>query len=174
MNTPSMYDLTVGSYLQIVRATRAVLGRGRAHCEQQGLDPETLTEARLAEDMLPLRFQIQSVAHHPVGALAGLESGEFGPPRDLAALDYGGLEQLMDDTIARLEGTDRARVDALVAGEVVFRLGSFELPFTAADFVLSFSLPNFHFHAATAYDLLRARGVPLGKRDFLGALRTRT
>jgi hypothetical protein len=48
------------------------------------------------------------------------------------------------------------------------------LAFTSETFLLSFSLPNFHFHAVTAYDILRARGVPIGKRDYEGQLRTRT
>src|SRR5262245_54316114 len=48
------------------------------------------------------------------------------------------------------------------------------LAFTSETFLLSFSLPNFHFHAVTAYDILRTRGVPLGKRDYEGRLRTRT
>jgi hypothetical protein len=46
--------------------------------------------------------------------------------------------------------------------------------FTSETFLLSFSLPNFHFHAVTAYDILRSRGVPLGKRDYEGQLRTRS
>jgi hypothetical protein len=43
--------------------------------------------------------------------------------------------------------------------------------FTAENFLLSFSLPNFYFHATTAYDILRWKGVKLGKTDFLGAMR---
>ncbi|PCC68180.1 protein of unknown function [Nannocystis exedens] len=35
-------------------------------------------------------------------------------------------------------------------------------------------LPNFHFHAVTAYDILRSHGVPIGKRDYEGQLRSRT
>jgi hypothetical protein len=46
-----------------------------------------------------------------------------------------------------------------------------KLPFMAEGFLLSFSLPNFYFHATTAYDILRTKGVPLGKRDYLGKLR---
>jgi hypothetical protein len=41
----------------------------------------------------------------------------------------------------------------------------------AEGFLMSFSLPNLHFHATTTYDILRARGVPLGKRDYLGQMR---
>jgi len=49
-------------------------------------------------------------------------------------------------------------------------MGDLRLPFTAENFVLSFSLPNFYFHATTAYNILRHRGLPLGKRDFMGKL----
>ena len=54
---------------------------------------------------------------------------------------------------------------------MTFHVRDRQVPFTAESFVLSFSLPNFFFHAATAYDILRTKGVPLGKRDFLGQLR---
>jgi hypothetical protein len=54
---------------------------------------------------------------------------------------------------------------------VIFRVGDVERLFTAKGFLMSFSLPNFYFHATTAYDILRSKGVPLSKRDFMGALR---
>jgi hypothetical protein len=45
------------------------------------------------------------------------------------------------------------------------------MPFRVEDFLLSFSTPNLHFHATTAYDILRSKGVPLGKRDYMGQMR---
>ena len=54
---------------------------------------------------------------------------------------------------------------------VIFSMGDRKIPFKAEGFLMSFSLPNFHFHATTAYDILRQKGVPLGKRDDLGRLR---
>jgi hypothetical protein len=62
-------------------------------------------------------------------------------------------------------------VNALVGRDVAFQFGDRKLPFTAEEFLMSFSLPNFFFHATTAYDILRHKGVPLGKRDFMGRLR---
>jgi hypothetical protein len=62
-------------------------------------------------------------------------------------------------------------IDALEGGEVVFQIRDFKMPFTAEGFLMSFSLPNFHFHATTAYDILRSKGVPLGKRDYMGQMR---
>ena len=55
--------------------------------------------------------------------------------------------------------------------EMIFRLGDTEIPFTTDNFLASFSKPNLYFHAATTYSILRALGTPLGKRDFLGAMR---
>jgi uncharacterized protein len=52
-----------------------------------------------------------------------------------------------------------------------FVRGEHRLDFTAENFLLSFSQPNFYFHAATSYDILRSKGVPIGKRDFTGKLR---
>ena len=81
---------------------------------------------------------------------------------------------LVDDTLQGLQRLSPDEVNALAGREVVFRFRDRQIPFTAENFVLSFSLPNFYFHATTAYDLLRAKGVPLAKRDFLGQLRIKS
>ena len=65
-------------------------------------------------------------------------------------------------------------MNALEGKDVTFQFKDFKLPFTAENFLLSFSLPNFYFHATTAYDILRHKGVPLGKRDFTGKLRLKS
>ena len=62
-------------------------------------------------------------------------------------------------------------INALEGGDMVFAIGDNKIPFKNEDFIQSFSLPNFYFHTATAYDILRKLGVPLGKRDFLGQMR---
>lgn len=167
----AFYDATVTTYLQTLRAASGFLHKGLSYCEEQQIDPDTLVEARLHADMLPLRFQVQCIAHHSAGALAAFASGEFRPPQDLPQSDYRGLQQLLTATIAELEALDPARVNTWGEGAVAFRYAEMELPFTAQNFLLSFSLPNFYFHATTAYDILRTEGVPLGKRDYLGALR---
>ena len=82
-----------------------------------------------------------------------------------------GLQEMIAEAAAALEAVDRAEIDALEGGRLVFEVQGRELPFTAENFVLSFSLPNFYFHAATAYDILRMKGAPLGKRDFMGRMR---
>lgn len=166
-----LYDISVASYLQTLGGVAGFLGKGRKHCEENGSDPNDLVEVRLYSDMLPLRFQVVSACHHSLGTVRALEAGVFNPPSGGEDLDYAGLEQLVVDTRAGLEGYSREAVDALEGRDLVFRLGERELPFTTEGFVLSFSLPNFYFHATTAYDILRMKGVPLGKRDFMGQMR---
>ena len=76
----SLYDLSVASYLQTVDAVGGFLAKGLDHCQGCGADPAKFVEGRLAEDMLPLRFQIVSVAHHSLGAIEGMKNGVFAPP----------------------------------------------------------------------------------------------
>jgi hypothetical protein len=169
--TISLYDLTVPSYLQTLTAISGVLDKGLAHAQTAGTDPQTLVEARLHDDMLPLRFQILSVRHHSLGALEGLKSGSFGPPSSPGPQDYAGLQALVAETRAELEALSSDDVDSLDGKDVVFEMPGIKIPFTAEGFLLSFSFPNFYFHATTAYDILRSRGTRLGKRDFMGPMR---
>jgi hypothetical protein len=71
-----------------------------------------------------------------------------------------------------LAAFDREEIDACAGKELDLQIGPRWLAFVAETFILSFSLPHFHFHAVTAYDILRSRGVPIGKLDYEGRLRT--
>ncbi len=166
----SLYDATVANYLQILGGLSGVLERGLAHFQENNIDPETMVETRLAPDMLPFRFQIISVAQHSRGAIEGVQQGVFKPPAFKTPYDYAGLQGLVTDTQKALSALTPETVNGLGGKDVVFHLGERQLPFTAEGFLMSFSLPNFYFHATTAYDILRTHGVPLGKRDFMGRM----
>ena len=122
--------------------------------------------------MQPFRFQIISVAQHSRGAIEGVQQGVFNPPSFKTPYDFAGLHRAgcADARGACRRWTPEA-VNALGGKDVIFALGDRKLPFTAEGFLMSFSLPNFYFHATTAYDILRTNGVPLGKRDFMGRLK---
>jgi uncharacterized protein len=167
----SFYELSVGCYLQTVGAVVAFLGRGRRHCDDFGIDPDSLVEARIFPDMSPLRFQIVSVAHHSIGAIAAVRRGTYLSPDAPKPVRYLELENLAAETQTALKRLALDEIDALDGEKVVFQSGERPVVFTAENFVLSFALPHFHFHATTAYDILRMKGVPLGKRDYMGRLR---
>ena len=166
----SLYDLSVASYLQTLGGVIGVLEKGLAHCTANSIDPNEIVETRLIADMLPFRFQVQSVAHHSAGAIEGVKAGVFSPPSG-PDLDYSGLQKLVSDAREALSKLTPAEVNALEGRDVTFQLRDFKLPFTAEGFLMSFSLPNFYFHAATTYDILRMKGVKLGKRDYMGQMR---
>lgn len=166
----SLYDVSVGSYIQIVEATSRFLQKGAEHFAASGMDADDVVSTRLHPDMFDFHFQVVCVTHHSLGALDGIRAGVFSPP-SYPPCGYAGLQQLTADTLASLKALSADEVNALEGSKLVFKLGGNEIPFTAENFVLSFSLPNFYFHATTAYDILRMQGVPVGKRDFIGALK---
>ena len=163
----SLYDATVGTYQQILPAVEGVLEKGRAHCEENGIDLDDVVGMQLIDDMLPFRFQVISVSHHSLGALKGVEAGVFSPPPSLD-LDYAGLQGLVADAREGVAAYSREQVEGFEGNPMEFRMGSLVMPFKAEDFLLTFSLPNFYFHATTTYDMLRMKGTQIGKRDFMG------
>jgi len=167
----SFYDASVGTYLQILDAVTGVLDKGASHAADSGLDPQEVVMTRLREDMMPFHFQVVSVAHHSWGAMQGMQKGRFQPPSFDLDKDYAGLQALVSEAREGIAGLDEGEVEALGTKSMVFKLGKTEIPFTNANFALSFSLPNFYFHATTTYDILRMLGVPLGKRDFIGSMK---
>jgi uncharacterized protein len=165
----SLYDATVANYLQILGATEALMTKSLEHFKANGVDASEIVETRLCSDMLPLRFQVVSLAHHSRGAMAAAQNGVFVPPSGKPDLDYAALQALVTEARTELAALTPATVNALVGRDVVFKFGERTLPFTAEGFLMSFSLPNFFFHATTAYDILRHNGVGIGKKDYMGA-----
>jgi len=167
----SLYDATAANYLQILGAVGGFLEKGLTHFREKGIDPAEIVESRLTADMAPLRFQIISVVQHSRGAMEAAKNGVFLPPSGKSDLDYAALQALVTEARQELSALTPDAVNALIGRDVIFKLGERALPFTAEGFLMSFSLPNFFFHATTAYDILRHKGVPLGKGDFMGRLK---
>ncbi len=167
----SLYDISVASYLQILGGVTAVLAKGDEYAGDGHLDLEEIVRYKLRDDMAPFSFQVISVWHHSMNAIRGLKEGLFQPPPKMGDLDYEKLKGLVREATESLEGESRGDIDALTGKPMVFKMNDREIPFTSDNFILSFSLPNFYFHATTLYDILRLHGVPLGKRDYLGKLR---
>jgi len=167
----SIFDATVPNYRQTLKAVAGFMEKGKAFCKSSGLSLDDMVEATLIADMKPFRFQIVSVAHHSAGAIEGVRRGEFSPPPPTGPLGYEELQGLVQDASSTLEKVTAEELNALAGRTVTFKFGNHSMPFTVENFLLSFSFPNFYFHATTAYDLLRAKGAPLGKGDYLGAPR---
>ena len=98
----------------------------------------------------------------------------FAPPALVGPVPFADLQTMISQAETSLEAFTPDEVNDWAGKDLDFQIGPRRLAFTSETLILSFSLPNFHFHAVTAYGILRSRGVPLGKRDYEGRLRTRS
>ncbi len=169
----SLYDLSVPTFLQTVKAVRGFLERAAGHCAETGADPDDFVHARLFDDMAPFHFQIEAAWHHCVWGLEAVKTGVFAPPALVGPVPFADLQAMMARAAVALEAFAPDEVNSWAGKNLDLQIGPRRLAFTSETLILSFSLPNFYFHAVTAYDILRAQGVPLGKRDYEGRLRTR-
>ena len=124
--------------------------------------------------MAPFHFQIEALTHHAVWGLEAVKTGVFAPPPPVGAMPFTDLRAIVGQAVTALEAFTPDEVNSWAGKDLDLQIGPRRLAFTSETLILSFSLPNFYFHAVTAYDILRSRGVPLGKRDYEGRLRTRT
>jgi uncharacterized protein len=166
--------LSVPTFLQTVRAVAGFLDRAAKHCAETGVDPDDFVNARLFDDMAPFHFQVEATWHHSVWGVEALKTGVFAPPALVGPVPFADLQAMIGKAEVALEAFTPDEVDQCAGKDLDLQIGPRRLAFTSETFILSFSLPNFHFHAVTAYDILRSRGVPLGKRDYEGRLRTRS
>jgi hypothetical protein len=167
----SLYDATIPSFRQTLGAVAGLLVTAESFCAEKGFAPQDIIEARLAEDMLPFAYQVKSTTVHSLGAIEGVRRGVFSPDMTPPPQTFTALRNRIAETLAALETIQPAEVEAFIGRDMRFEFRERRLEFTAENFLLSFSLPNFYFHAATAYDILRWKGAHIGKRDFMGRLR---
>ncbi len=165
----TLYDLTVPVFLRSFAALSAFLEKGRAYAEANGLNPEELLQARLYPDMAPLTAQIQRASDTAKGAVVRLGGAEPVAMADDEAT-FNDLQARIAKTVKLLESASREAMEGKEEADVMLQAGQTQIAFKGRDYVLSFVLPNFFFHVTTAYDLLRHKGVPLAKPDYLGPI----
>jgi hypothetical protein len=169
----SLYEATIPSYRQILESVFGLLNTAEVFCSENRLPHDAIIKARLADDMQPFAYQVKSTAVHSLGAIEGVRRGRFSPDSTDPPATFAALKKRVADTLVSIEALEPTEVDAFLGREMRFSFGDRHLDFTAENFLLSFSQPNFYFHATTAYDILRWKGVRIGKRDFTGKLRTK-
>jgi hypothetical protein len=169
----SLYAATVPSYRQILGSVSGLLGTAESFCNERGIAPSEIIQARLAEDMLPFAYQVRATAVHSIGAIEAVRKGVFSPDMSPFPESFAALKARIAEALAALEAIEPSEIDAFVGRDMRFEFGERRIDFTAEDFLLSFSQPNFYFHATTSYAILRWKGLPIGKRNFTGQLRVR-
>ncbi len=165
--TLSMYSASVPVFSRMLTNLLAVFEKAEAFAAEQNIDLQTLVETRLAPDMIPLSGQVQiatdgakgvssRLAQKPVPSWADDEV-TFA---DLKARLQKGIDYLATFSAEDFVGSDNRTV--------TIKIGGNDTELAGDTYLLNRGLPNFYFHVTTAYDILRHKGVPIGKRDYLG------
>ena len=171
----SLYDLSVPTFLQTVKAVGGFLDRAVRHCAETRTDPDDFVHARLFDDMAPPSiFRSKRPGIIQCGGWRPRRTACSPPPALVGPVPFADLQAMIGKAETALKAFTPDEVNSWAAKDLDLQIGPRRLAFTSETLILSFSLPNFYFHAVTAYDILRTRGVPLGKRDYEGRLRTRT
>ena len=167
----SLHAATIPSYLQLIGSAKAWLDKAEA----SELGEEAICNARLAEDMLPLCYQVKSMTVHSMGAIEGVRGGAFAPDMSDPPSTFAGLRARLDEAESFLSAVTVEEMESFIGRDMYFEIPRFDIrmEFDAETFLLTFSQPNFYFHSTAAYAILRHLGLAVGKRDYLGALRLR-
>ncbi len=167
----SLYAAYVPSALQMLGTARHLVDTAEKWCGEHGHAEADLITSCLHDDMLPFSYQIKSVAEHTQGSIDGLHEGVYSPDLTPPPMTFDALREKLSDAREAVEALTEEDMEDFIGQPMRFEFKGNRMDFTAEEFLLSFSQPNFYFHCATGYDILRMKGVPVGKRDFLGRVR---
>jgi hypothetical protein len=163
----SMYQASAPRFANSLRNLSAILDKAQAHCEAKKIEPAVMGGMRLIADMLPLARQVQIACDTAKGAVARLAGVEI-PKHEDTEQTPAELKQRIAKTIDFILSVNPDKIDGTEDKEVELKLRGRETSFNGLQYLLGFAHPNFYFHVTTAYNILRANGVDLGKRDYIG------
>ena len=165
----SMYQASVPAFLQMLNNLTAMFERAEAFAAERKIDEAVLLNWRLVPDMFALIRQVQIAADFAKGTTARLAGAQVPNYAD-EEKNFAELKQRIARTVTFVQGFKPADIDGSEDRDITLSVGGQEMRFKGQPYLVHFALPNFYFHATTAYDLLRSCGVGLGKRDFIGTI----
>jgi hypothetical protein len=165
--TISMYEVSIPRYIHTLGMLSAIVDKAQAYAEAKKLDADVLPNARLYCDMLPLTAQVQ-IACDTAKASACRLSGVTNPVFEDNEKTLGELKERIEKTVTFLKTFKPEQINGSEDKEIVVKVGGQDRNYRGMPLLLTRSIPNFYVHVSTAYDILRANGVEIGKRDFLG------
>jgi uncharacterized protein len=164
-----IYAQSVPVFAQSLKALAAILTKAEAHGEAKKISPEVMLGLRLVPDMFDVKRQVQISCDFAKNTAARLAGADI--PRMLdEEQTFEALQERIAKTLAFIQGLDAAAFEDAATKTVQFPIAGKPYQMEGEAYLASFALPNFYFHLTTAYAILRANGVALGKMDFLGEI----
>jgi uncharacterized protein len=149
-------------------ALATILTKAEAHCTARAIKPEALLAFRLFPDMFPLTRQVQlacDFAARAAARLAGVDPQGF-PDTETS---FAELQARIAAARAYMAGFAASAYDGAETRLVTIRMRGQDVTMPGLAYLTMYSLPQFHFHATTAYNILRHNGVEIGKADYMVA-----
>ena len=163
----SMYQASVPRFVNILGNLSNILDKAQAHVDAKKIDAAVLPTYRLFPDMLPMSKQVQIVTDTAKGVVARLAGIDI-PAYEDNETTLAELKARIAKTIAFIQSVSADKIDGTEDKDIVIKRGDKETHYKGMQFLLGHAVPNFYFHVATTYNILRHNGVEIGKRDFLG------
>ena len=163
----SMYQASVPRFVNILGNLSNILDKAQAYVDAKKIDPAALPTYRLFPDMLPMTTQVQIACDAAKGVVARLAGVPIPAFEDNEAT-IADLKARVAKTIAFIRSVSQGQIDGTEDKDIVIKRGDKETHYKGMQFLLGHAVPNFYFHVATTYNILRHNGVEIGKRDFLG------
>jgi hypothetical protein len=163
----AIFDAAVTTPLRMLQNLDAILDKAAADIAAGKLDEETVLHAKLAPDMFDFTRQVQlatDFAKSPAARLAGVEVPKFSDEETTLAALKTRIAGIADF----VRGFKPEQFEGAAERQIVIPMRDRTLELIGSDYLLGFAQPNFYFHYAAAYAILRHLGVEIGKRDFLG------
>jgi hypothetical protein len=165
----SLYQCSVPVYERSLNAFLAILDKAEEHALARKFDPSGYLTIKLSPDMWPLARQIQAFCDHAKNSSFRL-AGQTPPAKEDKETTIAELRERIQATLDMLKSIDAKAMEGGETREILIPAGANKLKVPGADYLLHFAMPNFYFHLTTAYDILRAGGVEIGKLNFMGAV----
>jgi len=170
----SLHAAYVPSALQMLGTANHLIDTAEKWCADNACEHSEFIGANIYDDMLPWSYQVKCVAEHTQGSIEGVRKGVYSPDLNPPPTSFDDLRTKLAGATEFMSALTEDEMEAMIGQPMRFEFKDRGMDFTAEDFLLSFSQPNFYFHCATAYNILRMKGVPVGKADFMGRVRIKT
>lgn len=163
----TFYQASIPQFIQTLTSLSGMLDKAEAYATEKKIDQAALLGMRLHPTMWALGKQVQSASAW-AARTGGYLSGQTPPAMEDNEKTIAELKARVAKAIDFLKSIKASDVDGHEEREFTVKLGANEMKFKGMNFLQYFALPNFMFHATTAYNIMRQSGIDLAKRDFLG------
>ena len=163
----SRYAITVPVFTRYLNNLDAILVKAEANAAERKIKPEVLVAARLAPDMHPLSFQIQSTTDRMKFALSRL-TGKTPPSWEDNEVTIADLRARLAKALAFVSSFSEADLAGSEDKVLTLKVRGEDTQVPALEHITLNAVPQIFFHVTAAYAILRHNGVPVGKRDYTG------